>query len=90
MRKKHESWKEWKNRQVEECPPRERKSYRRLLNSIPSPLTKKERKAVDEAGKAETRNIQRLAKHLQPGMEADESEFVEFDIEKIISQAKSE
>ena len=53
--RKHESWKEWKNRQVDECPPKERKSHRRLLNSMPSPLTKKERKAVDGACEAEAR-----------------------------------
>lgn len=36
------------------------------------------------------KNTDMVAKHLQSGMEANESEFVKFDVEKIIGQAKSE
>ena len=31
-----------------------------------------------------------LIDHLTPGMKADESEFIDFDIEQIITQAKNE
>jgi antitoxin ParD1/3/4 len=38
----------------------------------------------------EARKWDRLMQHLRPGMEADESEFVDFDPEAIIAAAKQE
>ncbi len=48
MRRKR--WEEWKRRDVEACPPKDRAGYRRLLDSVPMP-TPEERMRMERVGR---------------------------------------
>lgn len=41
MRRK--KWEDWKRREVEACPPKDRKAHRKLLDSVPMPTPKQEK-----------------------------------------------
>jgi len=43
-------WEEWKREELEACPPRERKAYKKILDSIPMPTAEDDRR-VEEARK---------------------------------------
>lgn len=44
MSERKRKWEEWKRKEIADCPPRDRKRWRKFLDSIPMPTLEEERK----------------------------------------------